>query len=145
MYFPCLTGYSMVETLWLLVDDIVWPMGHHSRLRGEVPNENHYISRGWQKKSKILTFHITRKNMGRRRQCFTWWWEPKWNDFFCFVFSAIITAKPYRWKILGVTYSVRPNVRFGSVSSAEPLVRWGSVVRQNQWFGEPNRIPNQKG
>mgnify|MGYP007048339249 CR=1 FL=1 len=41
--------------------------------------------------------------------------------------------------------SVRPNVRFGSVSSAEPLVRWGSVVRQNQWFGEPNRIPNQKG
>ena len=23
--------------------------------------------------------------------------------------------------------------------------RFGSVVRQNQWFGEPNRIPNQKG
>ena len=40
---------------------------------------------------------------------------------------------------LRVVCSVRLNVRFGSVSSAEPLVRSGSVVRQNHWFGEPNR------
>ena len=48
------------------------------------------------------------------------------------------TVLPDRSLLISVRPN-RPNVRFGLVSSAEPLVRSGSVVRQNHWFGEPNR------
>ena len=71
------------------------------------------------------------------------------NILFLFTFQMI--KKFWFWlnryfiefRCFGRNDKMQLSVRFGS--SAEPLVRLGSVVRQNHWFGEPNRIPNLKG